>query len=65
MSTILSIALAVMLVLVAGVLLMGIGSMAKGGEFNRKNANKLMRWRVILQGIAVLIIVLLWIVNSG
>lgn len=65
MSTILSIALAVMLVLVAGVLLMGVGSMARGGEFNRRNANKLMRWRVILQGVAVVIILLLWLVNQG
>lgn len=61
MNTILSIALAVMLVAVAGVLLMGIGSMARGG----KHSNKLMRWRVILQGVAVVIILLLWFVNSG
>lgn len=65
MSTVLTIALGIALALVAGVLLMGVGSMARGGEFNRRNSNKLMRWRVILQGVAVLIILLIWLVGRG
>lgn len=44
---------------VLGVLLFGIGTFAKGGEFNRRNANKIMRWRLLLQAIAVVLIVLL------
>jgi hypothetical protein len=40
------------------VLTFGIGGFAKGGEFNRKNANKLMRWRLLLQFVAVMLIVL-------
>ncbi|NVJ97770.1 MAG: twin transmembrane helix small protein [Alphaproteobacteria bacterium] len=34
-------------------LFMGFGTLAKGGDFNRKHGNKLMRARVICQGIAV------------
>ena len=35
-------------------LIVGIVSMTTGGEFNKKYGNKLMRVRVILQGIALL-----------
>ena len=35
------------------VLLIGLVSMFRGGAFNRRNANKLMRWRVILQAVAI------------
>ncbi len=34
-------------------LTLGLVSMARGGEFNQKYGNKLMRWRVILQGVAL------------
>jgi hypothetical protein len=40
------------------VLATGIYSMAKGGEFNRKYSNKLMRLRILLQFVAILIIML-------
>ncbi len=39
------------------VLLVGVGSFARGGEFNRKNANKIMRLRLLAQFIAVILIV--------
>jgi len=32
--------------------------MARGGAYNQRNANKLMRWRVALQGLAILLFVL-------
>ena len=35
----------------------GIGSFAKGGNFGRKYSNKLMRWRIIAQAVAVLLII--------
>ena len=35
------------------VLIVGVVSMFRGGEFNRKYANKLMRLRVLLQAIAL------------
>ena len=34
-------------------LLVGVTSMGKGGAFNEKYGNKLMRYRVILQGCAI------------
>ena len=45
------------LLAVLAVLFTGIVSMFRGGEFNRKYGNKLMRWRVALQALAVLLIV--------
>lgn len=41
---------------VLGILLTGIGGFGKGGDFNRKHANKIMRWRIIAQFIAVVLI---------
>jgi len=35
------------------VLVMGIISMMRGGEYNRKNSNKLMSLRVGIQGVTV------------
>ncbi|MEQ8666795.1 MAG: twin transmembrane helix small protein [Rhodospirillales bacterium] len=37
------------------VLVVGVISFAVNGRFYKKNSNKLMRWRVLLQGIALLI----------
>lgn len=44
--------------IVLGILLFGIGSFAKGGDFNRRNANRIMRWRIYAQAVAVVIIVI-------
>ena len=40
------------------ILMFGIGTFGKGGDFNRRNANRIMRWRVGAQAFAVLLIVL-------
>ena len=37
----------------------GLFAMARGGEFNRRHGNRLMRWRVLMQGAALLLLVLL------
>ena len=47
------------MVAVVGVLAAGVFSMVKGGDFNRRNANKLMRARVLLRGVALLVFALL------
>ena len=47
---------ATLLVLV--ILLIGIGGFARGGEFNRKHANRIMRYRIYAQAVAVVIILL-------
>ncbi|MEZ5675221.1 Hypoxia induced protein conserved region [Thalassovita litoralis] len=44
------------------ILMIGIGGFAKGGDFNRKHANKIMRMRIAAQFVAVLLILLfVWI----
>ncbi|MFT3687836.1 twin transmembrane helix small protein [Paenirhodobacter sp.] len=43
---------------VLAVLLFGIGSFGIGGDFNRRNANRLMRWRIGAQAVAIALIVL-------
>ena len=40
------------------VLMVGIGGFARGGAFNRRYANKIMRLRLLAQFIAVVLIVL-------
>ena len=47
---------AVLIVLV--ILMFGIGTFSRGGEFNRKYANKIMRASIVAQAIAVLLIML-------
>lgn len=42
---------------VFAVLAFGIGAFTRGGEFNKKYANKIMRLRLLLQFIAVVLIV--------
>ena len=59
MSDTLTILLFVAMGITLVVLFTGLISMARGGEFNRKNSNRLMRLRVLFQGIAVLIFILL------
>ena len=39
------------------ILMIGIGGFAKGGEFNKKHANPLMRYRLAAQFVGVLLIV--------
>ena len=60
------IAAAVVCFAVLIVLMVGVGSFAKGGDFNRKYANKIMRLRIILQAVAVvLILITVWIARMG
>ena len=44
-----------------GILFFGVYTMARGGEFNLKHSNKIMRARVIMQGIALLFFVIIMI----
>lgn len=46
---------------VLGVLVVGIAAMTKGGEFNKKYGNKLMRARVMLQGLTLLFFALAYL----
>ena len=50
------IVVAIAVLIVLGILLTGIGGFAKGGDFNRKHANRLMRYRIYAQAVAVVLI---------
>jgi hypothetical protein len=53
MSTFFTILLGLAMLAVLGSLVIGLASMVKGGEFNRKYGNRLMRARVGLQAVAL------------
>jgi len=53
MQSLLSVLIVLALIAVAVVLATGLASFVAGGEFNRKYANKLMRLRVLTQGVAI------------
>jgi hypothetical protein len=58
--------LLVALGLVAVILAWGVLTMARGGEYNVKNSNRIMRYRIIFQAIALLVImVLIWMRQSA
>lgn len=47
---------------VVGTLMFGLLTFFKGGEFNAKHSNEAMRWRVLLQALALAIFFLiLWV----
>ena len=46
-----------LLIVVAIVLILGIGTLFKGGETSKKYSNKLMQLRVLLQFIAIIVLV--------
>ena len=46
-----------LLIVVAVVLILGIGTLFKGGETSKKYSNKLMQYRVLLQFIAIIVLV--------
>lgn len=48
--------LVIALIAIVVVLLSGVFVMARGGEASRKYSNVLMRWRVILQALAVVLL---------
>ncbi len=47
---------------VIAILMTGIGGFAKGGEFNAKHGNRMMRWRLYAQAVAIVILMgFLWL----
>lgn len=50
---------ALLAIVTLAILLVGVAGMARGGDFNKKYGNKLMRWRVIAQGATILLLFLL------
>ncbi|KJZ17172.1 twin transmembrane helix small protein [Loktanella sp. S4079] len=56
---------AIAALVVLGILLFGIGTFGKGGEFNRKYANKIMRLRIAAQFVAVILIIIFAYLRSA
>ena len=59
------IVVAIACLVVLGILLTGIGGFAKGGDFNRKHANRIMRYRIYAQFVAVVLILVFVLVRRG
>lgn len=57
------VAVAALVVLV--ILMIGIGGFARGGDFNRKHGNRIMRYRIIAQAVAVALIVIFVLVRRS
>jgi flagellar basal body-associated protein FliL len=65
MPNIFLILLVIFMVLTLVSLLVGVFSMGKGGDFNKRNSNKLMRLRVMFQIGAVASFVLYMLTRNG
>lgn len=46
------------------ILATGLLSLAKGGEFSRKYSNKLMRYRIYVQGFIIVLFLLILIIST-
>lgn len=55
--------IAILIVLI--ILMIGLGAFTKGGEFNKKYANKLMRMRIIAQAVAIVMILIFVALRGG
>jgi hypothetical protein len=44
--------------IVLAILMFGVGTFGRGGEFNRRNANRIMRWRIYMQAVAIALVLL-------
>ena len=64
--TIDQIILAASLLIVAGILGWGVLTMARGGRYNVQNYNRILRYRIVFQALAlVVILVLMWLRRDG
>ncbi len=50
---------------VVAILATGIGGFGVGGKFNAQHGNRMMRWRIIAQAIAIALIVLFFAVRGS
>jgi Hypoxia induced protein conserved region len=62
MSGIVMVLLVLAMLATVGVLFLGLFSMARGGEFNQRNSNKLMRARIVCQAVALALFALLMVI---
>lgn len=65
MQVVVAVLIILALALTLGVLFSGLVVMAMGGEVNRKYGNKLMRWRIVCQGVALALLALAFVLGGG
>ncbi len=65
MESLLSIVIGIALVAVLAVLAVGVVAMLRGGDFNRKYGNKLMRARVASQALAIALVFALYLLHRS
>ena len=65
MDALVAVLLVVALLLVLGTLAGGLITMARGGDAGPRRSNLFMRYRVLFQGIAVLLVVILLAIAGG
>jgi hypothetical protein len=58
MNSFFTVLMGIAMVAVLAVLVLGLISMVKGGAFNQKYGNRLMRWRVGLQAVALVLFII-------
>ena len=56
---------AVAVAAVAVILVIGLGGFTLGGAFNRKHANRIMRYRIYAQAVAIVLILIFVVVRRG
>lgn len=65
MDSFLNILIVLSLATVLIILFTGLITMARGGDYNMKNANRFMRYRVIAQGVALVIFMIAFWAKSA
>jgi hypothetical protein len=64
MLTFLDVLIGISLLVVLATLGMGLISMHRGGEYAAANSNKFMRWRVMAQGVAIVLLIIGFVVKA-
>lgn len=65
MLAVLNVFVVIALIATVTVLLVGIVAMLRGGAFNEKYGNKLMRARIAMQALAVSLMLVLYLINKA
>ncbi len=65
MNSIVLVLVGIALAATLAVLMAGVFTMARGGEFNQRHGNRLMRWRVLLHGATLVLLVLAMLLANG
>lgn len=65
MQTLMFVLIVIAMLMTLAVLFTGLIAMARGGEFNAKWGNRLMRYRILCQGIALALFAIALLIGKG